>query len=205
MTRYTSESRGLHTRQKSTQSQEQLWPEELPPLWKCPIQCPIPLTQETASSTSMTPQLKRASPTTPFFMGASNDNLDEVLKNRPQKVYAGVKVFFMGSSTGNMLVDNQKNAGGHLWPVSPTLIATHCESETHHQGPIPKKGQSPIWGKTCPMDQHPIIPQRRGPAMPLPLFAVELAPGPRVPGCIFCTSLPPKELSLFDTGNSIEG
>ena len=40
-----------------------------------------------------------------FFMGASNDNLDEVLKTDPRKV-CGVKVF-MGSSTGNMLVDNR--------------------------------------------------------------------------------------------------
>ena len=47
-----------------------------------------------------------------FFMGASNDNLDEVLKTDPKKI-CGVKVF-MGSSTGNMLVDNRSVFGSRL-------------------------------------------------------------------------------------------
>ncbi len=61
-----------------------------------------------------------------FFMGASNDNLDEVLKTNPKNV-CGVKVF-MGSSTGNMLVDNRKTLEG-LFTECPMLIATHCEDE----------------------------------------------------------------------------
>ncbi|OKS87098.1 dihydroorotase [Mucilaginibacter polytrichastri] len=61
-----------------------------------------------------------------FFMGASNDNLDEVLKTDTSKV-CGIKVF-MGSSTGNMLVDNPKTLE-HLFAESPMLIATHCEDE----------------------------------------------------------------------------
>jgi dihydroorotase len=62
-----------------------------------------------------------------FYMGASNDNIEEVLKTDPSKV-CGVKVF-MGSSTGNMLVDNEKTLEG-IFSQSPMLIATHCEDET---------------------------------------------------------------------------
>jgi dihydroorotase len=61
-----------------------------------------------------------------FFMGASNDNLDEVLKTDGKNV-CGVKVF-MGSSTGNMLVDNKKTLEG-IFSECPLLIATHCEDE----------------------------------------------------------------------------
>ena len=61
-----------------------------------------------------------------FFMGASNDNLEEVLKTDPRQV-CGVKIF-MGSSTGNMLVDDTKTLEG-LFSQVPMLIATHCEDE----------------------------------------------------------------------------
>jgi dihydroorotase len=62
-----------------------------------------------------------------FFMGASNDNLDEVLRTDPATV-CGIKVF-MGSSTGNMLVDNERILDS-LFRQSPMLIATHCEDES---------------------------------------------------------------------------
>ena len=61
-----------------------------------------------------------------FYMGASNDNIEEVLKTNIQNV-CGVKVF-MGSSTGNMLVDNEKTLE-NIFSKSPMLIATHCEDE----------------------------------------------------------------------------
>ncbi|MCX6213091.1 dihydroorotase [Spirosoma sp.] len=61
-----------------------------------------------------------------FFMGASNDNLDEVLRTNTADV-CGIKVF-MGSSTGNMLVDNEQVLD-RLFKESPMLIATHCEDE----------------------------------------------------------------------------
>ncbi len=61
-----------------------------------------------------------------FFMGASNNNLDEVLRTDPRTV-CGIKVF-MGSSTGNMLVDNEQVLAS-LFQQSPMLIATHCEDE----------------------------------------------------------------------------
>jgi dihydroorotase len=61
-----------------------------------------------------------------FFMGASNNNLEEVLKTNSKNV-CGVKVF-MGSSTGNMLVDNEQTLEG-IFSKVPMLIATHCEDE----------------------------------------------------------------------------
>lgn len=61
-----------------------------------------------------------------FFMGASNDNLEEVLKTDIKNV-CGIKVF-MGSSTGNMLVDNEKTLDG-IFKNAPILVATHCEDE----------------------------------------------------------------------------
>ena len=61
-----------------------------------------------------------------FYMGASNDNIDEVLKTDPKTV-CGVKVF-MGSSTGNMLVDNPETLE-ELFSKCKLLIAAHCEDE----------------------------------------------------------------------------
>ncbi|PRY50905.1 dihydroorotase [Arcticibacter pallidicorallinus] len=61
-----------------------------------------------------------------FFMGATNDNMEEVLKTDPRNV-CGIKIF-MGSSTGNMLVDNEKTLQT-IFSSTPMLIATHCEDE----------------------------------------------------------------------------
>lgn len=61
-----------------------------------------------------------------FFMGAANDNLSEVLKTNPRDV-CGIKIF-MGSSTGNMLVDNEDTLE-KIFKEAPTLIAVHCEDE----------------------------------------------------------------------------
>lgn len=61
-----------------------------------------------------------------FYMGATNDNLEEVLKTDPKKV-CGIKVF-MGSSTGNMLVDDEQTLS-EIFKHAPTLVATHCEDE----------------------------------------------------------------------------
>lgn len=63
-----------------------------------------------------------------FFMGVANDNADEVLKtNAKKKDICGVKIF-MGSSTGNMLVDNYLTLN-KLFAECELLIATHCEDE----------------------------------------------------------------------------
>jgi dihydroorotase len=61
-----------------------------------------------------------------FYMGTTNDNLEEVLKTN-QKNVCGVKIF-MGSSTGNMLVDAEKTLD-NLFSKVDLLIATHCEDE----------------------------------------------------------------------------
>lgn len=63
-----------------------------------------------------------------FFMGVSNDNIEEALKiNRHKKEVCGLKIF-MGSSTGNMLVDNIITLE-KIFAESEVLIATHCEQE----------------------------------------------------------------------------
>ena len=59
-----------------------------------------------------------------FFLGATNDNLDEIMA-MPSEEYPGVKLF-MGSSTGNMLVDRREMLEG-LFARSPKLIMSHCE------------------------------------------------------------------------------
>lgn len=87
-----------------------------------------------------------------FFMGASNENSEEVLKTNPKNV-CGVKVF-MGSSTGNMLVDNETTLD-NLFSKVPMLIATHCEDEATIRRNIEQaKAQ---YGENVPIEQHPII------------------------------------------------
>jgi dihydroorotase len=61
-----------------------------------------------------------------FYMGATNDNLDEVLKTDGSNV-CGIKIF-MGSSTGNMLVDNE-DVLSEIFRNTKLLVATHCEDE----------------------------------------------------------------------------
>ena len=85
-------------------------------------------------------------------MGASNDNLDEVLKTNPTNV-CGIKVF-MGSSTGNMLVDNEKALEG-LFSQVGMLIATHCEDENTIKTNLEKA--KTLYGEHIPIQEHPII------------------------------------------------
>ena len=87
-----------------------------------------------------------------FFMGASNDNAEEVLKTDASRV-CGVKIF-MGSSTGNMLVD-QSETLERLFSSVPMLIATHCEDEAT----VRRNLQAHIdkYGDHIPISAHPII------------------------------------------------
>lgn len=87
-----------------------------------------------------------------FFMGASNDNLEEVLKTNERNV-CGVKIF-MGSSTGNMLVDNETALTG-LFSKVPMLIATHCEDEATIRRNI--EIYKAKYGEDVPMSAHPLI------------------------------------------------
>lgn len=87
-----------------------------------------------------------------FFMGASNDNLDEVLRTNEKDV-CGVKIF-MGSSTGNMLVDNETTLT-NLFSQVPLLIATHCEDEaTVWANTEIYKAK---YGENIPIEAHPLI------------------------------------------------
>ncbi|MFK7772565.1 MAG: dihydroorotase [Saprospiraceae bacterium] len=87
-----------------------------------------------------------------FFMGATNDNLEEVLKTDAENV-CGVKIF-MGSSTGNMLVDNRKTLEG-LFSEVPMLMATHCEDEATIRKNM--EHYKAIHGENIPIELHPII------------------------------------------------
>ncbi len=87
-----------------------------------------------------------------FFMGASNDNMDEVLKTDEKNV-CGVKIF-MGSSTGNMLVDNEKTLDG-IFSQCPMLIATHCEDEATVRANTALAIER--FGDDIPISEHPII------------------------------------------------
>ena len=87
-----------------------------------------------------------------FFMGASNDNIEEVLKTDPKSV-CGVKVF-MGSSTGNMLVDNEQTLT-NIFSKCPILIATHCEDEATVRRNLAEYKEK--YGEDIPMEYHPII------------------------------------------------
>jgi dihydroorotase len=87
-----------------------------------------------------------------FYMGASNDNIEEVLNTDAQNV-CGVKVF-MGSSTGNMLVDNKETLEA-LFSKCKMLIATHCEDEAtiKHNSEVYKNK----YGEAVPIECHPLI------------------------------------------------
>ena len=87
-----------------------------------------------------------------FFMGASNNNLEEVLKTNPKNVGA-IKIF-MGSSTGNMLVDD-KNILEEIFAKSPMLIAVHCEDEATIKENINQAKKT--YGEEVPIYEHPNI------------------------------------------------
>jgi dihydroorotase len=87
-----------------------------------------------------------------FFMGASNDNLDEVLRTDPKSV-CGVKIF-MGSSTGNMLLDNDKSLD-QIFSKCKMLIATHCEDEATIRSNSDHYRNK--YGDNVHMSAHPLI------------------------------------------------
>ena len=87
-----------------------------------------------------------------FFMGASNNNLSEVLKTNPKHVGA-IKIF-MGSSTGDMLVDNKKVLE-EIFKKSDCLIAVHCEDEETIQKNLDEAKYK--FGEDIPIEMHPKI------------------------------------------------
>lgn len=92
-----------------------------------------------------------------FFMGATNDNLEEVLKTNIQNV-CGIKIF-MGSSTGNMLVDNATTLE-KIFKESPMLIATHCEDEMTIRKNF--EWHKNKYGDHIPIELHPVIRNAEG-------------------------------------------
>ncbi|MCK6616966.1 MAG: dihydroorotase [Cyclobacteriaceae bacterium] len=104
-----------------------------------------------------------------FYIGASNDNLEEVLKTNPANV-CGLKIF-MGSSTGNLLVDDPTVLEQFFANV-PLLIATHCEDE-----PTIRKNSADYrakYGEQVPVNLHPQIRSAEG-CIKSSTLAMELA------------------------------
>jgi len=90
-----------------------------------------------------------------FYIGATNNNLDEIMKADPAEV-CGIKVF-MGSSTGNMLVDNE-NALRELFRKAIMPITAHCEDE-----PTIRRNSEAFrqkYGEDVPVKMHPLIRSR---------------------------------------------
>lgn len=87
-----------------------------------------------------------------FMMGATNDNLEEVLKTNPKNV-AGIKIF-LGSSTGNMLVDNEAVLE-KIFSSTSLLIAVHCEDETTIKNNL--EFYKKQYGEDIPVDVHHLI------------------------------------------------
>ena len=128
-----------------------------------------------------------------FYMGATNDNLEEVLKTNGADV-CGIKVF-MGSSTGNMLVDDE-NILSEIFRNTKLLVATHCEDEPtiiRNTGIYREK-----YGEHVPMSAHPHIRSAEA-CFKSTSKAVELAArfGTRLHVLHLSTA---EEMQLFDSG-----
>ena len=104
-----------------------------------------------------------------FFLGASNENLESVKRAIPEKI-AGVKVF-MGSSTGNMLVDEEAVLE-QIFKFAPTPIATHCE-DTPTILANEERARAK-YGEEVPFQEHPNIRSREA-CLESSTLAVELA------------------------------
>lgn len=104
-----------------------------------------------------------------FYMGTSNNNVEEVLKTNLRNV-CGIKVF-LGASTGNMLVDNMETLHS-LFSQTKALISVHSEDE----GIIRKNMElfKDKYGDNIPVKKHPLIRSREA-CLKTSIFAVELA------------------------------
>ena len=132
-----------------------------------------------------------------FYLGATNDNLSEIERIDPQRV-CGLKVF-MGSSTGNMLVDNEQTLAD-IFRLSPVLVATHCEDEATVKANMARARAA--FGENVPVAMHPIIRSAEV-CYRSTAHAVELAHkyGGRLHVLHLSTA---RELTLFEQGEPIE-
>ena len=87
-----------------------------------------------------------------FMFGGANDNLEMIKRIDPKEV-AGLKLF-LGSSTGNMLVDD-KNVLEAIFKESPVIISTHCEDESTVQANLDRYKKE--YGDDIPVGKHPLI------------------------------------------------
>ena len=129
-----------------------------------------------------------------FYIGATNDNLEEILKTDPKHV-CGVKIF-MGSSTGNMLVDHPLSLEA-IFKKSPLLIATHCEDEGIIQSNT--RDFRDRYGDDIPISCHPEIRSEEA-CYKSSSLAVSLAKAHRANLHVLHISTA-RELSLFDQGS----
>lgn len=161
-----------------------------------PNTLPQTITQELLEA-----KFRRAAEVSPanfsFYMGATNDNLEELLKTNPRTT-CGIKVF-MGASTGNMLVDNPETLRA-IFAQAPTLVAVHCEDEaTIRENTARYRGE---FGEDIPVYLHPVIRSAEACYLSSSL-AVRLAReyGTRLHVLHLSTA---RELELFETGLSVE-
>ncbi len=132
-----------------------------------------------------------------FFMGAGNDNLEEVLKTNSRDV-CGIKIF-MGSSTGNMLVDNAQTLE-KLFSSCEMLIATHCEDEpTIRARTALFKEKYP---ENAPAYIHPLVRNEEACYLSSSM-AVDLAKKNNTRLHILHISTE-EELALFETGKAVK-
>lgn len=132
-----------------------------------------------------------------FYMGTSNDNLDDIRQLKPNDA-CGIKIF-MGASTGNMLVDNPETLS-RIFDEAPILIATHCEDT-----PTILRNEARFreqYGDNVPFSEHPNIRSEEACYLSSSL-AVELAKkyDTRLHVLHLTTE---RELALFEAG-PIEG
>lgn len=129
-----------------------------------------------------------------FYLGATNDNIDQICKLNKESV-CGVKVF-MGSSTGNMLVD-RREALEAIFSKSEVLVATHCEDEDIVSANL--KAAFAEFGDNIPMELHPKIRSAEA-CYKSSSFAVDLAKrfGTRLHVLHLTTG---REMELFSEGS----
>ena len=130
-----------------------------------------------------------------FFLGASNENLENVKSADPSKI-AGIKVF-MGSSTGNMLVDEESVLEG-IFRNAPTIIATHCEDAPMILANEEIARQK--FGEEVPFSEHGIIRSREA-CLKSSTLAVELAKRENAKLHVLHITTE-EELDLFEAGNT---
>lgn len=126
-----------------------------------------------------------------FYIGATNNNLNELLQTDKQEV-CGIKIF-MGSSTGNMLVDDKQTLAA-IFSAAQLPVAVHCEDETTIQQNIAKFRQK--FGENVPIASHPEIRSEEA-CYKSSAYAVKLARKYNTRLHVLHVSTG-KELSLFD-------